>query len=142
MMKKKIKLSEYLSFKLSKEQSDKLQALSKLTGMKISAVVRAIIDSAIPDIDPNDRFWSRMKNSGVFRMELPKDTIVPFVANWLHLELTGVNEVCNNKIDQRPEAGLVVTLWTLEQIRRLFYDKGVCECEREQSEPKSLNAQY
>lgn len=138
---KKIKLSEYLSFKLSKEQAEKLQSLSKLTGMKISAVVRELIDSAIPQLVVEDKFWKRLKNSGIFKMDLPKDTIVPFAANWLHLPLTGVNELCDNKIDQRPDGGLVVTIWTLECIRRLLYDEGVCKREREQSKSESTSAQ-
>lgn len=134
--KKKVNLTEYLSFKLSKGQSEKLQNLSSLTGMKVSAVVRELIDSAIPQLDIEDRFWDRLKNSGVFKMELPKDTIVPFVANWLRLPLTGVNEISHNKIDQRPDSGLVVAVWTTEHIRRLFYAEGVRECEREQSKPE------
>jgi len=126
-MKKKKNYAKTLSFAVTEEQLMKLEKVSRLTGMNISKVVRALIDSSIPDLDPNDPYWRRVGASGIFSMELPRDAIVPFIANWLNLSLTGLRKIDNVEVIPCPESGITPTFWALEKIRRAFYDKSVRE---------------
>ena len=136
-MKKEKRYARTLSFAITEAQLKKLEKIARLKGCKLSAVVRAIIDSAVPDIDPDNHYWRRVAASGIFDMSLPRDAIVAFVANWLDLPLTGLREIDNVEVIPCPESGISPTLWALERIRRAFYDKSVRERANQQDESES-----
>ena len=135
MKRKKKRMTRTLSFATTDEQMEKLESVAKMMGVKISAVVRALIDSALPEVDADDQYWRRVAASGIFGMDLPREAIIPYIASWLHLSLTGIYKLGNIEIVPCPERGISPTLWALERIRRAFYDKGVCERPDKQDEP-------
>lgn len=139
-MKSKVRMTRTLSFAIREDQMEKLKHLAAVTGVKISALVRMLIDSSVPDINPNDQFWRRISASGILRADLPKQAVVPFISSWLHLPLTGVDELDKIEIDQCPERGISPTMWAMERIRRAFYDKGVREWTSQQDESESTSS--
>jgi len=124
-MKKIRRYNRVLSFGATDQQIEKLEKVSALVGQSVSQVVRGLIDSAIPDIDPNDRFWQACKQSGIFRIDVPAQTVAAFIASFLELPLTGNDEISNIKIKQNPPHGLSPVLWALQHIKEEIYDKGL-----------------
>jgi len=133
-MKKKKNYAKTLSFAITEEQMLKVTKIAAVMGKNVSSVVRLLIDSAAPDIDPNDPFWRRAGASGIFDMMLPRDAIVPFIANWFNLPLTDLRKIDNFDIIPCPDRGIAPTLWALERIRKTFYEKGVCNRDDKQDE--------
>jgi len=124
-MKKRRRYDRVLSFGATDAQIKKLEKISELVGQSVSNVVRGLVDSAIPDIDPNDRFWQACKNSGIFNIDVPAQTVTAFIASFLELPLTGNDEIDNIKIRQNPPHGLSPILWALQNIKEEIYDKSL-----------------
>jgi len=124
-MKRPRRYDRVLSFGATEQQIKKLEKVSDLVGQSVSQIVRGLIDSALPDIDPSDRFWQACKQSGIFKIDVPAQTVAAFIASFLELPLTGNDEINNIKIKQNPPYGLSPILWALQHIKEEIYDKGL-----------------
>jgi len=125
-----------LSFGATTAQIEKLERVAKLTGRNVSSIVRELVDSAIPDVDPDSRFWSACRNSGIFNINAPAETVIAFIASFLGLPLTGNDEIDNIKIKANAPNGISPVLWALKRIEEEFYEKGLSVGSDKQSQRK------
>lgn len=108
---------------ISGEVIERIEAIADVMGIKRNEVIRRLLESAVPDIDKNDRFWSICKTNGIFKMSLPDNTIVPMIAGLFDLEITGKNQIDGKPIKLNPASGLSPLLWALLSVKELFFDK-------------------
>lgn len=118
----------------SAETLAKIDAIVKVTGIKRTEVVRKIMDSALPDIDPEHRFWDVCKNARIFDVKIPANTIIPMIAGFLGLDITGKDEINGKPIKLNATTGFVPLLWALNNVKELFYNDKM-----EQEDGKSLS---
>lgn len=116
------------------EQAKKLEAVSEITGIKIPEIVRQLIDSSLPELDPKDKFWSICKNSSIFKFVLPANTVVPFISSFLNMSVSGKNQVDGIEIQLYAPTGLSPMLWGLTRIKENFYDESISDNADKQSE--------